>query len=336
MAIKNTHPNYLEKADFFLMVPDYFHYLLCGIAKNEYTNATTTGLVNSVSASWDMEIIERLGYPGKIFRDIAMPGNILGELLPEISAKVGYSCKVILPATHDTASAVVSIPCETETIYISSGTWSLMGIEVHHPNCSEKAKNHNFTNEGGYARRYRFLKNIMGLWMIQKIKRELDTAYTFAELCDMADKAKIESIVNCNDRRFLSPGSMSDEVRNYCRETGQMIPNNAGELAAIVYRSLANCYALTTNELEVLAGKKYDNIHIIGGGANSDFLNTLTAHATGKTVYAGPTEATAIGNLAVQHIASGSIKGISQARSIIRNSFIIKLYGHLIDADDIM
>ncbi|MCL2627642.1 MAG: rhamnulokinase [Oscillospiraceae bacterium] len=326
MAVKMTNPKHLERAKTLLMMPDYFHYKLCGVAKNEYTITTTTGLINAKGKNWDTHIIDRIGYSREMFCEIAKPGTKLGGLLPDIAAKVGYGCKVVVPASHDTASAVIAAPNEKESIYISSGTWSLLGTETIKPNCSDAAQKSGFSNEGGFGGNYRFLKNIMGLWMIQEVKKEQGDKYTFADLCDMADKTKIKSVVECNDTRFFNPKSMTEEIQNYCRETKQKVPETARELAAVIYKSLASCYSAAVNELENIIGIEYDSINIIGGGANADYLNKLTACATGKKVYAGPIEATAIGNLTVQLIASGVIDDISQARRIISNSFEIKSY----------
>ncbi len=327
MALKQKKPQELEKARTFLMIPDYFHFLLCGEKCVEYTNATTTQLVSPVTKTWDMELIGKLGYPAEIFPQIRMAGTVLGELRADIAKQVGYSCKVVLPATHDTGSAVLAVPSNApETMYISSGTWSLMGVERKEADCSDESMACNFTNEGGYAYRFRYLKNIMGLWMIQSLKKEIRDAYSFAQLCEMASKEDITSIVDCNDDSFLAPESMQEAVREYCRKSGQQIPETTAQMAAVIYNSLAVCYRDTVKEIEKLTDVSYDCIHVVGGGANAQYLNELTSKRTGKTVYAGPTEATAIGNLTVQMMADGVLTDLTQARKTIFDSFDIKTY----------
>ena len=327
MALKKTEPDQLERAETFLMVPDYFNFLLTGRKVQEYTNATTTQLVNPATKDWDDELLEKLGIKRNIFQEIKMAGCEVGELEQEIQKQVGFNCKVILPPTHDTASAVVAVPSrKEETLYISSGTWSLMGTERLQADCSKESMLHNFTNEGGYGYRYRFLKNIMGLWMIQSVRKELVPDMSFAEICELAEKEKITSLVDVNDERFLAPESMVEEVRSACWETLQQVPKTIGEIAAVIYNSLANCYAMAAKEIEIITGQKYQELHIVGGGANADFLNKLTAKYTGKTVLAGPTEATALGNISVQMITAGEFADLKEARECIYHSFEIKLY----------
>lgn len=380
MAWKTRKPELFAKAKTMLMVPDYLHFLLSGIKATEYTNATTTQLVSPVTKDWDFDLIETLQYPASIFQKLVLPGTCLGELTKEIQQEVGFNCKVVIPATHDTASAVIAVPvqkveeyketeaenivlknfennvsllknteveqtdlkndvCLTEytqskqailqsesLLYISSGTWSLMGTELFEANCSAESKAHNLTNEGGYDYRFRYLKNIMGLWMIQSVKKEIGQEYSFGEICEMASKANISSIVDANDSRFLAPENMTEEIKKACAETGQKIPESLAEVAAVIYNSLAKCYAKTVEELEQLTGNKFAGIHIVGGGSNAEYLNELTAKATGRTVYAGPTEATAIGNLSVQMLAAGELKDLVDARNCIYESFDIKTY----------
>ena len=284
----------------------------------EYTNATTTQLVSPQTKDWDYELIDLLGFNRKIFKEISMPGTVVGNFTKEIQEEVGFDCTVVLPATHDTGSAVLAVPTNDDNaIYISSGTWSLMGIERKDADCSMESMRANFTNEGGYDYRFRFLKNIMGLWMIQSVKKEWKESgedYSFGEICKRASRETISSIVDCNDSRFLAPESMCKAVKTYCEESGQQVPETKWEMAAVIYNSLADCYRICCREIEALTGVRYDCIHIVGGGANADYLNRLTAEATGKTVYAGPTEATAIGNLAVQMIEGKEFKSLKEAR----------------------
>lgn len=327
MAVKEQNPQALEQAESLLMIPEYFNYLLTGKKAAEYTNATTTQLVSPETKDWDMELIEKLGYPKKIFQKIEKPGTVLGNLTEEIQKQVGFDCKVILPATHDTGSAVMAVPTnEDNTIYISSGTWSLMGTELKKADCSIESRLHNFTNEGGYDYRFRYLKNIMGLWMIQSVRKELAPEQGFGEICEAAAKTDITSLVDCNDDRFLAPENMTKEVQAACKESGQKVPEGIAEAASVIYRSLAKCYAGTIAEIEAMSGITYDSIHVVGGGANAAYLNELTAKATKKTVYAGPTEATAIGNLTAQIIAAGELLNLQAARKCIFESFEIKKY----------
>lgn len=327
MALKCKKPEQLKAAKTMLMMPDYFHYLLSGVAATEYTNATTGQLVDPETKDWDRELIERLGYPAEIFQKLVMPGTELGNLREDIQKEVGFDCKVVAPATHDTGSAVIAVPTDSDnTLYISSGTWSLMGTELLKANCSDESRLHNLTNEGGYDYRFRYLKNIMGLWMIQSVKKEIGGELGFGEICEQASHCTIPSIVDCNDDRFLAPLNMTKEVQAACEESGQQVPQGIAEVASVIYNSLAVCYAKTIGEIEEITGQKYDCIHIVGGGANADYLNRLTAKATGVPVYAGPTEATAIGNLAAQMMTAGALENLKAARACVFRSFEIKKY----------
>ena len=321
MAVKTQSHDMLAQAHKLLFLPDYLHYLLSGVARTEYTIASTSGLINAKSHDWDEEIITACGYPRGIFGEIAPPGTILGELTPDIQRKVGFNCKVIMPASHDTASAVMAVPAITEQpLYISSGTWSLMGVERPAPDCSPASQAGNFTNEGGYGYRYRYLRNIMGLWMIQCVKKELGDEYSYAQLCEMAEESPINSVIDVNASCFLAPDSMTAAIQAACTGTGQPVPKTPGELAAVIYNSLALCYRDTARELEALTRQTYDAIYIVGGGSNAEYLNHLTAKHTGKTVHAGPSEATAIGNIAAQMIAHGCFAGLQEARACIKRS----------------
>ncbi len=327
LAIKKYNPEDLDRAERLLMIPDYFHFLLSGNKVNEYTNATTGQLVDPNTKNWDFELIKMLGLPEKIFSGLQLPTTIVGEFSKTVSDLVGFSCKVILPPTHDTASSVLAIPAnDDDGIYICSGTWSLMGIEQMHADCSLESMRANFTNEGGYNYRFRFLKNIMGLWMIQSVKKELNDEFSFAELCSQAEKESIESIVDCNDGRFLAPESMINEIKNFCLETNQRVPEKSGEISAVVYNSLAKCYADTFQEIEKITGKKFSKIHIVGGGANAEYLNILTAKYLQKPVFAGPTESTALGNIISQMLYEKEFKSLEAARKCIFESFEIKEY----------
>lgn len=326
-AIKEEHPEYLRAAETLLMTPDYFHFLLTGAKCAEYTIATTGQLVNAVTNDWDTELLDMLGFPRKIFQEISMPGTLAGHLAEEVRREVGFDCKVVLPASHDTGSAVLAVPAgEEDVLYISSGTWSLMGVERDAPDCSEKSMRSGFTNEGGYAHRYRYLRNIMGLWMIQSVRKELAPELGYAQICKEAAGAKIRSLVDCNDDSFLAPESMTEAVQDFCRKSAQQVPETLAELAAVIYHSLARCYADTLGFMEEMTGKHYDTIYVVGGGSSADYLNELTAVYTGRKVSAGPAEATAIGNIAVQMLGDGVFEDLAQARRCIRESFGIKQY----------
>lgn len=326
-ADQTMRPQILEQADAMLMIPDYFHFLLSGVKAQEYTNATTGQLVDPKSRNWDWDLIDCLGYPRRIFQPMTKPGTCIGELLPEVQEEIGFNCKIVLPASHDTASAVMAVPSQDgNLLYISSGTWSLMGTELEEANCSPESRAANFTNEGGYNDRFRYLKNIMGLWMIQSVRKEIAPDMSFAEICRLAEKEKIKSLVDANDPRFLAPASMAREVQTACEEKGQEVPQGIGQLASVIYNSLAICYGRTIQELEAVNGVSYERIHVVGGGANADYLNQLTARATGREVLAGPTEATAIGNILAQMIAAGQVEDLQAGRKLIRDSFEIRSY----------
>ena len=327
MALKKQNPEQLSKAKTMLMIPDYFHFLLTGKKITEYTNASTTQLVHPETKSWDFELIDQLGFPREIFTEIQLPGYVLGELTEAMQKEVGFNCQVVLPATHDTGSAVVAVPSDSDDVlYISSGTWSLMGTELPAASCSPESMKRNLTNEGGYDYRFRYLKNIMGMWMINSAKKEIAPDMSFGDICDQASETTIASIVPANDDRFLAPSNMTEEVKAACAESGQQIPEGIAEVAAVIYNSLAKCYADTVEEIEQMTGKHYDCIHIVGGGSNAVYLNQLTAKACHRTVYTGPAEATAVGNIAVQMIAAGELKDLKSARECIFNSFPIGTY----------
>lgn len=331
-AILNEHPEQLDCAKSFLMIPEYFNFLLTGVKKNEYTNATTTQLVNAQTHTWDMELIHKLQLNAEMFGEICLPKTTVGHLKPSICDQVGFDCEVVLPATHDTGSAVMAVPTNAgdDSIYLSSGTWSLMGAERMSPDCSEQSRSLNFTNEGGYDYRFRYLKNIMGLWIIQSVRRELkqqNQIYSFDELCNMARSAsEFHPLIDVNDQSFLSPENMTEAIKTYCKKSNQQVPQTIGELFACIYHSLAKSYAEIICELEKITQHSYSAINIIGGGSKDEYLNSLTAQYTGKTVYAGPSEATAIGNLLAQMLKDGVFADLAQAREAVSNSFDIQKF----------
>ena len=327
MAVKQSHPEYLEQAETILMIPDYFNFLLTGVKKNEYTEATTGQLISPKTNDWDYELIDMLGYNSRMFLPVSMPGTVVGDFTEEVQKELGFNCTVVLPATHDTGSAVLAVPTnDDDAVYISSGTWSLMGIERKEADCSMESMKANFTNEGGYDHRFRYLKNIMGLWMIQSVKKEFTEDLSFAEICEMASKETISSIVDCNDDCFLAPKSMIEAVQKFCRDTDQQVPETVGEISSVIYNSLAKCYGDTVEEIEAITGKKYSTIYVVGGGSNAGYLNELTAKYTGRKVSAGPSEATAIGNIIVQMLHDGVFASLPEARTCVKESFDVKMY----------
>ena len=327
MAVKESHPEYLEQAETILMIPDYFNFLLTGVKMNEYTEATTGQLISPKTNDWDYELIDMLGYNSRMFRPVSMPGTVVGDFTEDVQKEVGFNCTVVLPATHDTGSAVLAVPTnDDDAVYISSGTWSLMGIERKEADCSMESMKANFTNEGGYDHRFRYLKNIMGLWMIQSVKKEFTEDLSFAEICEMASKETIPSIVDCNDDCFLAPESMIEAVQKFCCDTDQPVPETVGEISSVIYNSLAKCYGDTVEEIEAITGKKYSTIYVVGGGSNAGYLNELTAKYTGRKVSAGPSEATAIGNIIVQMLHDGVFASLPEARTCVKESFDVKMY----------
>jgi len=321
MAVKLKQPELLERAEHMLMIPDYLSYLLSGVMSQEYTEASTTSLVDAKTKNWDFDLINKLGLPERIFLPIAKPGTVLGEFTKPIADYCGFSAKVLHCCAHDTGSAVMSVPSLSERfLYISSGTWSLMGTENKSPILDEASREAGLTNEGGYNNTYRYLKNIMGLWMIQNLKKQ--SGLTFDEVMNLA-KQNIDTPyrVDVNDQIFLAPENMADAVRTYCKK---QLP--FAEVCAIVYLSLVQEYAKTAEQLEKLSGEKFDAIHIIGGGSKDEYLNELAAKICKKKVVAGPSEATSIGNIMSQMIQKGELKDIFDARECVMRSFSVKEY----------
>ena len=333
-ALSREDRNALDRAHAMLMVPDHLNFVLTGVKAQEYTNASTTALVGAESCDWDEELIARLNLPRRIFQPIRMPGESLGRVRPEIAERIGYAPEVVLVASHDTGSAWLAVPARDEqAVYFSSGTWSLVGVEMREPICTPESAAANLTNEGGYERRYRYLKNIMGLWMIQNVRRELGeqtgVAPTWDELVAAAVKARaagFHAVVDADDPEFLAPASMLAALRTVCERSDQPVPATMGEYALTVYDSLAADYARTVAQLHELTGVDYTSINIVGGGSNNGYLNQATADACGLPVFAGPTEGTALGNLMVQFIFAGEYASLEDARAAIKKSFAIKEY----------
>jgi len=325
MALKTNAPHILDSAAHLLMMPDYLHYRLCGVMKNEYTNATTSALVSAASKTWDDEVIAGCGLPRGLFKEIVPAGSILGGLSREIRQLVGFDCTVALPPTHDTGSAFLAVPSKSDnSVYISSGTWSLMGVELHEPITTEASRAANFANEGGYDYRYRYLKNIMGLWILQSVRKEIAEDVSYADLAARARVSEYDALFNVDEDRFFAPDSMVAVVKRACLENGYGEPQEPGDFARCICRSLASSYAGTISALQTLTGKRMDCINIIGGGSENQYLNEETANACGLNVYAGPAEATALGNIVSQMISCGELSGIEAARETIGQSFAVR------------
>lgn len=327
MAMKEYEPELLRNAKAMLMTPDYYQYRLTGKTAQEFTMATTTALVSAATGDWDRELIRMLGLPENIFLPISHPGTFVGSLRPEIIAEVGYDCDVVMVPSHDTASAVLAIPAADEdALFISSGTWSMVGIESPKANCTPDSLRAGFTNEGSYGSSFYYVKNIMGLWLIQSIKKELGGGKSYDEISDLASRETITSTVDCTDNIFLAPESMAEAVREVCRRTGQQVPETLGQIACVIYNSLARSYRDTIAEIRELSGKTYGDINIIGGGSRDKYLNGLTAKYTGRKVIAGPTEATALGNIVSQMLKDGLFAGKNEARACVADSFAVQSY----------
>ena len=342
LALKQEHPEQLASASTLLMIPDYLNFRLTGKKACEYTNATSTSLLNAYTQEWDEEILDAMGLPKDIFLKPTMPGTLLGTFTPEIMAQVGFDATVILPATHDTGSAFLAVPARDEhAVFLSSGTWSLLGVENPEPITTPESLAQNFTNEGGYQLRFRYLKNIMGLWMNQSVRREvngvdyvegktahkamLDHKVDFDELRALCREAEpFESYVDVQDARFLAPDSMIGEIKAACADAGQPVPQTIGEVMRTIYCSMGKCYADAIEGLRKLTGNDYTSINIVGGGCQDWYLNQTTANACGLPVYAGPIEGTSIGNLIVQMITGGDFPSLQAARDCVANSFDIQ------------
>ncbi len=322
----------VEIADCFLTIGDYFNYLFSGVACVDESNASTTQLYNPRTHSWSEKLIERCGMPRKIFPKLVAPGTILGPLLPEVSSETALSSvQIIASCSHDTGEAVAAVPGQGENwAYLSSGTWSLIGVELAHPLISEKVRAHNFTNEAGYGGTTRFLKNIVGLWILQESRRAWDRQgfdLDYAGLTAEAEKAEpFRSLINPNAARFAKPGDMPDTIATYCRETGQPAPETPGQFTRCILESLALSYRAALDEIEEMTGRSIERLHIVGGGSQSVLLNQFAANATQREVIAGPVEATAAGNVLIQAIALGQVESHQALREIVRDSFPLQTF----------
>ena len=309
----------LQKAAHFLMMPDYLSYKLTGVMKNEYTNATTTSLVNAETKNWDPSLLSALALPDELFLPVSLPGTYVGPFSKEVQQEVGFNADVLLAPTHDTAAAVAACPIDDGSVFLSSGTWSLIGTENIHPVLTQEAQKANFTNEGGVEYRFRFLKNIMGMWLFQNLRRDLNKKYTYDEMMHMAQGSSYTKTFDCNDPSLTAPQSMLQAIRKLLGD--ESLP--VADVLSAVYHSLAASYQRAVSQIEALSGKTISTILIVGGGSKDRYLNALTATVTGKTVLTGLSEATALGNVLAQIMACEGLT-LQQAREIVKQSFSIK------------
>jgi len=334
LAMQERNPGLLAQADCLLLMPDFLHWALCGAKSVEFTNGSTTQCLHPLKRDWASGMLKKLGLPLQIFPKIVPPGAQLGTIRESIAERTGLAgVKVVAPPTHDTASAIAGVPTantgKANWAYISSGTWSLMGVEVQKAALSPRALALNMTNEGGIDGTYRLLKNIMGLWLVQQCKRSFESAgrkYDYTQLAALAAKARpLRSLVNLNDPRFLNPPDMPKAIQEFCRETNQSAPKTDGELVRCAYESLALKYCEVLGSLEELTGEKIEVIHIVGGGSQNQLLNQFTADACQRPVLAGPVEATALGNLLTQIRADGEVGSLVEMRAVVRRSTEVKI-----------
>ncbi len=329
MSVRNDPQ--LSIADKFLMVPDLFNYWLSGKAVAEFTDTTTSQLFNPRKREWSKEIIQAMDFPRHIFPEVVAPGTILGPLRNSVALETGAQPLIIAPACHDTGAAVAAVPAEVDDfIWISSGTWSIVGMNTPEPIINEASYKYNFTNEGGLDGTYRFSKNVMGLWVVQQCRQQWineGKEYSYTELTEWAKKAdSLKSFVDPDYTAFLRPGKTAERVKEYCQITGQPIPQTEGEIIRAVLQGLALRYRYVIEKLEEVSERKMSTIHIVGGGTKNQLLSQLTADALGRRVITGPIEATGIGNLIVQAIANKDVGSWKEGVEIIRNSFEILTY----------
>jgi rhamnulokinase len=342
LAMQLSDPDLLRSASRFLMMADYFHWLLCGSRVVEFTNATTTQCYHPAHRQWSTDLLRSLGIPTHIFPEVVAPGTRLGTLREEIAARTGLKrIEVVAPATHDTGAAVAAVPTErtgrADWAYISSGTWSLIGVEVQDAILSDAALALNVTNEGGIDGTFRLLKNVMGLWLVQECRRSFERTgqpFEYEQLVHLATQATpFRSLVNPDDSSFLSPPDMATALRDYCRSHGQSVPETEGQLVRCALESLALKYRQVLEGIELLTGERVQVIHVVGGGSKNELLNQFTANACGRPVIAGPTEATALGNVLLQARASGDVGTLADLRTIVRQSSELRTYEPQTDQD---
>ena len=329
LALKRSSPEVLAAASCLLMIPDFFHWSLCGSRVAEFTNATTTQFFDPVKSDWSRKLLKRFDLPTKILPEIVPPGVHLGRLLDPVSRYTGlHRVEVIAPATHDTGSAVAAVPSERRPegtwAYLSSGTWSLMGLELGKAQLSSRALEFNLTNEGGVDGTYRLLKNISGLWLMHQCKRAFDRAgpeQSYSGLVRLARQAPaLRSLIDPDDALFMNPPDMPAAIRHFCERTSQPCPNSEGALIRCIFESLALKYQAVLRMLEEVGGNRVEMIHIVGGGSQNELLNQFTADACQRPVLAGPVEATALGNVLLQARACGELGSLAELRSVVRGS----------------
>jgi rhamnulokinase len=320
-------PEVLILAERFLNIGDYFNFLFSGVAKAEESLASTTQLYNPKQRQWSQQLIRKFAFPSKLFPEVVPSGTKLGPLLPALAAETGLrEVQVVASCSHDTGAAVAAVPAEGENwAYLSSGTWSLLGIESSTPIITAKSRQYNFTNEVGYGGSIRFLKNLIGLWILQECRRAWLRAgedYNYAQLTQMAEAApSLRAFINPNEARFAKPDNMPKKIADYCHDTNQPVPTTPDEVVRCVIESLALLYRQTLDQLEEVTGRKLSTLHIVGGGGKNQLLNQLSANATGRTVLAGPVECTAIGNVLIQALALGHLPSLAALRQVVRRSF---------------
>lgn len=331
-SMKDEDSGCFENFESLLFMPDIFNYLLTGTQVSEYTMASTSQLLNAESKSFDEKIFSSLGLPMGLMRPVVMPGTVIGKLLPEIASEAGLGgVDVVAVGSHDTASAVAAVPAVGENwAYLSSGTWSLLGIETGEPIIDELSLSNNFTNEGGVGGKITFLRNIIGLWLLQEVRRKWESEgehYSYDELVKMAGEAReFRTIFNPSDDEFLNPPDMQSAIETYCRNTNQPVPETRGEMVRSIFESLALKYKSAVLKLASITGKTIDRMHVVGGGSRNEMLNRFTADALGIPVTAGPVEATVIGNIMTQAIAKGAIDSFEIGRQVVARSFRLKEY----------
>ena len=321
----------LGAAETLLLIPDLINYWLTGEKSCERTNATTTQLLDLQTGEWSQDLLKRMDLPARIFPPVVPPATEIGPLMPEVAEEVGAGLPVLTVASHDTASAVVAVPAETESFaYVSSGTWSLVGVETPRAVTTPEALAANFTNEGGFGGTTRFLKNVMGLWLLQECRRTWardDRDYSYEELTRLAEGAATAGpLVDPDNPAFLAPGDMPSRIRCFCEGTGQRPPEGPAEMARCVFESLALKYRYVIEQAEDLTGREVRTVHVVGGGSQNALLCQLTADAAGLPVVAGPVEATAVGNVMVQAFARGRVGSLGEIREVVRRSFEPKTY----------
>ncbi len=334
LALSHQKSSQLAAAKSMLFMPDLFNYLLTGVARAEFSIATTSQMYDPRAKNWAIDLLRKLGIPAHVLPPIVPSGTVLGGLRDEVMRECGVkSIDVVAPCGHDTGSAVVAVPAQpgaNDWCYLSSGTWSLMGVELAEPCITDKSFSYNYTNEGGFGGSIRFLKNIAGLWLVQECRREFERqgrAYDYATLTRMAADARPQAaLIDVNAPEFGTPGEMPQKIAAHLAKTGQSAIEDDGAFIRACLDSLALEYRKTIDGLEDILGRKLNVIHIVGGGTQNELLNQLTADATGKTVTAGPVEATALGNILVQAIAKGQVNDLAHARQIVRESFPVKTY----------